>query len=858
MSTPSTGTINDSDPHGFDSDVVRTHGETIVTVLWRYKWLTGMLLPIGLATGYWINQQKPQTYRATGNLLLKSDIPLTLDSNTGVMRGGIPNGKLMQSLITSDLIAGRVRLNDRHRSEAELQGLSDEDFVALVRKGIRYQAVTDQKHSRDRIVASINYDGLNPVVCVAAVEAVSEAIREHFREEREQRVNEFEELIGSAQDKLFPQQTELETEYKRFRNSAPLEWGPDGNVVNPHRQNQLRLTAFRDQLEQSRHSLDCELRFAESMSDRHENPKLVAAIIGELSDVFEDTKLVFDTPVQENQAEKRPNSQDDLQMKRIEAKKRLIPLEIEREQLQIAFGWSHPSVMALSKKIASSQRMLAALDQQAAKRRIELQKEFATRPDQESEQKTYASHAKQAVKAYICGLRERLNVTEEDIASLDVKISAEKLAADELKMYEETDRSFRRRIESVQGMLIQLEQQLAELELVDTEGGITVNALRDTVNAFSTGPDLKKDLAVFGLLGFGLSGLLAFCLEASANTFRSAEAIQRELKTPVLTHIPVERGRSNKRSRKRQPSLANLDPMLVAAHRPYSPAAEAVRGIRTAILLERSQKGTQVIQVTSPLPGDGKSTLAANLGCSLAQSGKRTLLIDLDLRSPRLSLRFNLNTKQGLANVLNGEQDAQDVIHQTEIANLSVLPCGPLPSNPAEALTLPQMDEVFQWARKHYDFIIVDTSPLLMVSDPTIVTSYVDAALLVMRIRRRCKPNAKEAMGMLHWSGARVMGVVVNKLNTANGLANYRCSASGSYQSIGYGYGDKYRRRYQREVNAKDTYVVQVSGTQARVDTIASQVDHAPSDPKSGKSHHKEAHMAASASEAAFRNQGLS
>ena len=119
-----------------------------------------------------------------------------------------------------------------------------------------------------------------------------------------------------------------------------------------------------------------------------------------------------------------------------------------------------------------------------------------------------------------------------------------------------------------------------------------------------------------------------------------------------------------------------------------------------------------------------------------------------------------------------------------------------------------------------YDFIIVDTPPLLMVSDPTIVTTYVDAAILVMRIRRRCKPNAKEAVAMLRWTGSRVMGVVINKFTAPHSTASYQSSASGSYQSIGYGYGDRYRRRYQREVNAQDTYVVTGTKNLERVDLV--------------------------------------
>lgn len=800
----------------------RHHGETLVTIIWRYKWIVGILLPLGTLLGYWINRQKPTTYRATSKLMFKSDTPLTLDTSTGIVSGGIPSGNLMQSLITSDAIAGRVRLSDQMRTIPALSAVDDDQFIAIVRRGIRFEAITSVKDSRDRLIAAINFDGEDPDICVAAVTAVSKAIGLHFKEERESRVNEFGNLISNAQEKLLPQQADLEKQYKAFRQDAPLEWDPEGQTVNPHRQRQTQLQAFRDQLECKRRELDCELRFAESMKNRNANPLMVALIIGQLSDIFEDSRVMLKGKSSINLAT------SDLELQKIEAEKRLIPLMIKREQLEIAFGKSHPEVQSIAMQIEKSQSKLNELITQDDRRRKELDAKSQLGANGEGFQAAQAAHAGEAVDAYIRGLSERILVATEDISELDTQIAFEKQHADELKNFEDTDASFRRQIASVQGMLIQLEQQLAALELVDVNGGIIVEPLMATGDAFATGPDLKHDLVLYGMLGVGLSCLLAVLCEASAKTFRSADAIQRELKSPVLTHIPVDEGRVRSGKRLLDPTLNRLDPKLSVIHRPYSPAAEAVRGVRTAMLLDRRQNDSKVFQITSPLPGDGKSTLAANVGCSLAQTGKRTLLIDLDLRSPRLSLRFNLDSKIGLANVLNGELDAPEAVHKTAIENLDILPCGPLPANPAEALTLAELDDIFQWARSKYDFVIVDTPPLLMVSDPAIVTTYVDTAILVMRIRRRCKPNAKEAVAMLRWSGSRVMGIVVNKLSASGRMAAYKSSASGSYQSIGYGYGDKYRRRYQREVNAHDTYVVTGSSATNRIDVVddlsASQV----------------------------------
>ncbi|QDV82980.1 polysaccharide biosynthesis tyrosine autokinase [Planctomycetes bacterium TBK1r] len=795
-------------PVNYDSSVTldpaqeQHHGETILTVLWRFKWLLAAFVAIGTSIGYWMYKQKPTTYRATTQLMFKSDTPISLDSNTGIVRGGIPSGKLMQSLITSDAIVRRVAANPELKSIPSLESSTETQIVSLVRSGIRFQTLTDQSDSRDRMIAALNFDGRDPQVCVATVNAVSQAISQHFERERQSTINEVGELVRNAMDKLIREQKDLESEYLTFRDNADLEWNVEGQAINPYRERQFQLQSYRTELEQKKRELNSDLRLAINTRKLHSDPVLVAQIIGHLGSVVNEFEPLRQIVGPGNAAP------DDLTLKKLEVERTLIPLQIKRDQLELAYGASHPEVKSIAMQIESSQNKLNELNQQMSERIAELRAQ-SQRTDYDKEaREARDERARMAVDAYIRGLEAQLTVLAQDMSDIDLQIEQQKDEADKLKIVEERDASFNRRIETMRGLETQLEQQLAALNLADVKGGILVEPLLDTGQAYETGPDLKKDLVLFGMLGLGLSGLLAMIFESTAKMFRSAEEIQRELRLPVLTHIPLDEGRIQQGKGLVDSEIAKLDPKLSVVHRPYSPAAEAVRGVRTAMLFDRRQYNSKVFQITSPLPGDGKSTLAANVGCSVAQSGKRTLLIDLDLRSPRLSLRFNLEAKTGLTNVLNGELGPAEAIHQSPIENLDILPCGPLPANPAEALTLAELAEVFQWARENYDFVIVDTPPLLMVSDPAVVTTYVDAAMLVMRIRRRCKPNAKEAISMLRAAGARVMGVVVNEIDDVSGGASYKSSASGSYQSIGYGYGDKYRRRYQQEAKTQDTYVV--------------------------------------------------
>ena len=472
-------------------------------------------------------------------------------------------------------------------------------------------------------------------------------------------------------------------------------------------------------------------------------------------------------------------------------------------------------MQSIARQIRKSHQRLEQLNRLFAARKKQLAEQTQESTDSKDHTAVQRENANYAIDAYVSSLRERLRVADENQAELESLIADKRAAVEHMKEAEERDASFRRRIAGLQGMLIQLEKKLSALNLVDTDGGITVKPLLAKNKAHVVGPSLRKSLSFYAMMAFGACCTSAVLLETTAKTFRNGEQIQRALKLPVLAHIPFVAAK-----RITSPNHEDLDASLSVVHRPYSPAAEAIRGIRTAMAFEHGRNASQVFLITSPMPGDGKSTVSANVGCSLAQTGKRTLLIDLDLRSPKLSRRFRLDNEIGITKVLNGELTADEAVHTTAIDHLDILPCGPLPSNPAEALTLSEMGTIFQWARTNYDYVIVDTPPVLMVSDPTIVASHVDAALLVMRIRKRCRPNAKETIELLRRSNTIVMGVVVNNVKFGNGFNAYQCRASGAYQYSGYGYGygdaERYRRQYQKQVDQNDAFVVKGAAFQSR------------------------------------------
>jgi capsular exopolysaccharide synthesis family protein len=202
-----------------------------------------------------------------------------------------------------------------------------------------------------------------------------------------------------------------------------------------------------------------------------------------------------------------------------------------------------------------------------------------------------------------------------------------------------------------------------------------------------------------------------------------------------------------------------------------------------------------VVQITSPNPEDGKSTLTANLAVSIAQSGKRILLIDADLRKPQVHKIFGVGGDVGLVSVITGEVDPAEAIQPSAIPGLSLLPCGPVPPNPAELLTAPRFKDLLDVLREQFDFVLIDTPPLLAVTDPSVVAPRVDGVLLTVRITKNGRPAAERAKEMLDTLGANVLGVVVNGIDRNNGAGSYAYG----YGYGGYGYGsEKYHEEAEQ------------------------------------------------------------
>ncbi|MFN8709126.1 MAG: tyrosine-protein kinase family protein, partial [Planctomyces sp.] len=194
----------------------------------------------------------------------------------------------------------------------------------------------------------------------------------------------------------------------------------------------------------------------------------------------------------------------------------------------------------------------------------------------------------------------------------------------------------------------------------------------------------------------------------------------------------------------------------------------------------------RVIQVTSPAAGDGKSTLSLNLAITMAMSGKKTVLVDCDMRRPRVHQLTGTGKDIGVSDVLQNNAELSGALQSTEVENFFVLPCGSIPKNPAELLMRAEFGQLLHVLREKFEYVIVDTPPVMAVSDPCVVAAQVDGVILSMRLSRHTRELGRRTLEQLRDVGAVISGLVINGVSEGDyyGYGTYRYA---DYKGYSYG-----------------------------------------------------------------------
>jgi capsular exopolysaccharide synthesis family protein len=335
-------------------------------------------------------------------------------------------------------------------------------------------------------------------------------------------------------------------------------------------------------------------------------------------------------------------------------------------------------------------------------------------------------------------------------------------------------------------LLDQLVKKQSETEVASRLQGTGASNVMMVDRALMPGgpfrPSLRRNLMLGLIVGIGLGLAAIFLLEYLDRTLKTAEDVDRVLKIPVLAIVPdlASHGSSRrdayygyyygKPSKKKQAKLlANLKEAtrrsevkieLVPHTRPRLAVSEAYRSLRTSLLLS-SADGLHSVVVTSAIPGEGKTSTAVNLAVVLAQLGRDVLLVDGDLRKPRLHEVFGVSNRSGLVNYLTGNPP-ETLFGRTSVPNLCLTPAGPIPPNPAELLASKRMREFLALVKEHFAFVVIDSPPALPVTDSAVLGSMVDGVVLCVGAGVVLRDDARSCRERLRLADAKVLGASLN------------------------------------------------------------------------------------------------
>lgn len=417
---------------------------------------------------------------------------------------------------------------------------------------------------------------------------------------------------------------------------------------------------------------------------------------------------------------------------------------------------------------------------------------------------------------YQARLRERLNRTHQtQLGPMLQSMVEEKL----LKIVEH-ERKLNQQYQLAEAEAIQLNDCMAELQMTNNEEQ-RLRHLHDTLLDRIANIDLRQNradvqvavvseplagkspvsprrsivllLCLVGGLGVGAS--VVYVLDLLDDRFRSPDELKEQTGVPILALV------------RKLPTAAESGPEALHAHvAPTSVETEAFRTLRTTLAFAAQE--LQRIAITSSEPSDGKTTILANLAACYAQAGKRTLLIDADMRKPGLSKLFDVRRLPGLSDVLRstGHTAAftSEKVRPSGIPGLDILPCGPKPPDPAELLTGPILSDLLAWAETQYDQVLVDCPPVMAATDAAIVGRIVDGMILVVQPEKNHRRLVLRAVESLTSIQANLVGIVANRVGDEKD-GGYYGYGSGYGYGYGYGYGSGYGHEDEEDADVVES-----------------------------------------------------
>lgn len=730
----------------------------------------------------------PPTYESRSQLLV-------MQKDSRLATQGVNGSRDVQAGVTEELLSTQMQIIQSRRIVAEsLKDSGLDRLDSIVRELADDETVEEyvidhldvtrggEGQSRDAAVLNIAFRHSSAEESKQILDAIIKHYQAFLNEKFQDVNKEAAELIVKASTELSDELVAAEQAYQSFRENSPILWSGD-QATNIHRQRYEELQAELSLISIESNAAAVRLSVVESVVE--EQDKAGATDFDRLSVIdaknAERVSIMLTVQLgeadtaefQSRQPERMENARSEYQA--------LLALKMKEQRLLLDFGERHPSIANVRNQIAMAEEFI---------------KNKGSLLGVSGEEPVF--EPKDLQLAYVTLLRRDLETLTRRETELEALAVVEEEKAKTLVKYEIENETRRQQVGRQQELYNAVVDRLREINLAKDYGGIINEVIAPAELGEEVWPSLPICLALGTMLGLALGSGGATVAEMRDRSFRSADDIRGALSLPLLSHIPALDSEHDKQlALAIAASGSKMDPHIYSLHLPRSQHAEVFRGLRTSVFFRSNELGLKAIAVTSPNMGDGKTTVLMNLAVSMAQAGRSVLLVDADMRRPRVQDVFSLPRGAGLSSIVHDNWEPWDLVHESEVENLSVLPCGEVPANPAELLSLPKFRQFVQMARERYDHVLIDCPPVLAVADPCIVAPVVDAVILVVRLAKDTRPQAVQAKAMLDETGAALLGTVVNACDS-------RDSGFGSY-NYGYRYGYSYHAGYgNTSDNGKD------------------------------------------------------
>ena len=708
----------------------------IFDLIKRKFWIIVFFVLLGVAATMLYFLKAPKTYESIARIYVDEKSASVINSNDGdSFVNDTSIEKYLVTIKSTQIIKPAMEAGKFHQFDT----FADCDDILRTLRESKSLIVKPADTKASSGVMKLSFRGPDPEECQTILDNLVTSFDNHIRSTTKNIGGETAELVAEVHDDVANQLNQVEAEITEIK-AQPGLLVVDGRVVDPH---QMQMTLMHQDLHDLR-------RERIKIEARTENIRKDRALGKNMDDL-----------VAEILREKDPNSGGGAYAT---THTQLVQLRISEQELLNNFGPDHPDVKKIRNQIQMVQAMKA---QEATPMSSGAPNEFG---------KT------DLVGDFLKQMGQRVELIASEERSLLKSIEAQQASTGMAAAMVENLSGLERKRERLELAYNTIMERLSEINAYKEHLWRNLQVIDPPSIGQQVAPSLPISLAAGLFLGSLMGLLFAIVKDMAEKTFRSSDDVADLLNSRVIGHV----AKFQKNRTKRNKQYPNIQPEVVAIHTPASQASESYRAMRTAIFFKTQETGAKVIQITSPAPGDGKSTTISNLASSIAQSGRRVLLIDADMRKPVQHKLFGCTNDYGLSSVVSGEMNPLEAVQVVQPEYFSIVTSGPIPSNPAELLTSARFAAILKVYRDEFDFVLVDTPPMLAVTDPSIICGHADLLYMVMRIRNGVRTSAVRAKEMIDAMGIEVGGVIINGLRRKD---QKTYEYSGQYGYGGYKYG---------------------------------------------------------------------